>query len=61
MVKPPRVMYNNLRLALKDMDAVMALDPATGKITCTTCHNPHERGLTVGRNNWGADSNAQDP
>ena len=56
MVKPPMIMYNNLRLALKDINTIMPLDPATGKITCPTCHNPHERGLLVGKNNWGADS-----
>ena len=56
MIKPPLIKHNNMRLALKDINTIMPLDPTTGKITCPTCHNPHERGLLVGKNNWGADS-----
>ncbi len=56
MVKLSPVKYENLRIMLKEINAVMPFDPATGKVTCPTCHNPHERGLLVGKNNWGADS-----
>ena len=56
MIKMPPRKYDNLRIMLKEINTVMPFDPVTGKITCPTCHNPHERGLLVGRNNWGADS-----
>jgi hypothetical protein len=56
MIKMPPKRYDNLRIMLKEINTVMPFDPATGKITCPTCHNPHERGILVGKNNWGADS-----
>jgi hypothetical protein len=56
MIKLPQGKYDNLRLMLKDINTVMPFDPATGKVTCPTCHNPHERGVLVGKSNWGADS-----
>ncbi len=56
MIKMPKRKYDNLRIMLKEINTVMPFDPATGKITCPTCHNPHERGILVGKNNWGADS-----
>ncbi len=56
MIKLPLRKYNNIRRALKEISTIMPFDPTTGKVTCPTCHNPHERGLLVGRYNWGADS-----
>lgn len=56
MIEPPRTIYMSMRLIQKDIRTMMPLDPATGKITCPTCHNPHERGVLVGRADWGADS-----
>ncbi len=56
MIEPPRAIYMNMRLTQKEIRTIMPLDPDTGKITCPTCHNPHERGVLVGRADWGADS-----
>jgi hypothetical protein len=56
MIEPPRIIYMNMRLTRKEIRTILPLDPATGKITCPTCHNPHERGVLVGKADWGADS-----
>jgi hypothetical protein len=56
LIEPPPNIYMNMRLAQKDVSTIMPLDPNTGKITCPTCHNPHERGVLVGKADWGADS-----
>lgn len=53
--EPSKVIYQNMRLLKKEIPVLLPLDPATGKIFCGTCHNPHERGLLYGRANWGAD------
>jgi len=50
-----RRLYLNMRLEKKEVPVLIPLDPATKKIFCATCHNPHERGLLYGRANWGAD------
>lgn len=56
LVAPPKGIINSIRLNLKDVPTILPLDPKTGKIICATCHNPHERGLLVGKADWGADS-----
>ncbi len=56
VVEPPIKIYLNIRLSLKEMQGILPLNPDNGKITCPTCHNPHERGVLVGKANWGADS-----
>ncbi len=56
MIEPPQRIYMNMRLSQKDIRGMLPLDPNTGKITCPTCHNPHERGVLVGKAGWGADS-----
>lgn len=55
LVEPSRLVWQNFRLAMKDVYTILPLDPKTGKIFCGTCHNPHERGILYGRANWGAD------
>jgi len=50
-----RKLYLNMRLEKKEVPVLIPLDPASGKIICSTCHNPHERGLLYGRADWGAD------
>ncbi|MFQ5735610.1 MAG: hypothetical protein ACE5GY_01960 [Thermodesulfobacteriota bacterium] len=55
LVVPPKKIYMNIRLTKKEIPMMMPLDPETGKIICSTCHNPHERGLLPGRADWGGD------
>lgn len=53
--EPPKFVVDNIRLTMKEIPLMMPFDPKTGKIVCSTCHNPHERGLLPGRADWGAD------
>ncbi|MBI5970858.1 MAG: hypothetical protein HY884_06860 [Deltaproteobacteria bacterium] len=53
---PPKNIYENMRIIQKDLPTIMPVEPATGRITCATCHNPHERGVLYGRADYGADS-----
>ncbi len=59
LAEPSRTIYLNMRLVKKELPVLLPLDPATGKIFCGTCHNPHERGLLHGRPNWGADQDVR--
>lgn len=56
LVVPPKHVAFNMKLSLKEIPMILPLDPKSGKIICATCHNPHEKGLLVGRADWGADS-----
>lgn len=56
LVVPPMDMYLNMRLSMKEVPIIMPLDPVSGKIVCSTCHNSHERGLLRGRADTGGDN-----
>jgi hypothetical protein len=56
LVVPPPVILKNQELSLKETYTMLPLDPKTGKQFCATCHNPHERGVLIGRADTGADS-----
>ncbi|OGQ52166.1 MAG: hypothetical protein A3J24_10740 [Deltaproteobacteria bacterium RIFCSPLOWO2_02_FULL_53_8] len=56
LVVPTKIIVSNMRFALKDMQTMLPLDPKTDKIICSTCHNPHERGVLFGRADFGADA-----
>lgn len=54
---PSKNILLNIRFILKDIPTILPLDPKSGKVICATCHNPHERGLLIGRADFGADYN----
>ncbi|MBI5888804.1 MAG: hypothetical protein HZB82_08870 [Deltaproteobacteria bacterium] len=56
LVVPSQTVKQNLRLMLKSTPTIFPFDPKTGKVTCVTCHNPHEKGLQSGKAGWGAGS-----
>lgn len=56
LVVPSKLVVKSMRFLMKDVQVVLPLEPKTGKVICSTCHNPHERGLLSGRANWGADT-----
>lgn len=45
LIQPPEKILRQLKRSEKMKDMVLPLDPATGRIFCATCHNPHERGV----------------
>lgn len=55
-IKPPEAIAKNIEKALKEIEIILPLEPKTGKIFCATCHNPHERGVLLGRADKGADA-----
>ncbi|MFQ5329460.1 MAG: hypothetical protein ACE5D4_05660 [Thermodesulfobacteriota bacterium] len=54
-VVPPKMIAKNIKLSEGESPIYLPREPKTGKIFCATCHNPHERGLLIGRADWGAD------
>lgn len=54
-IKPPDNILKNIEISLKETPIILPLEPKTGKIFCATCHNPHERGLLIGKADRGAD------
>ncbi len=55
MVVPSTKVKLSIRITKKEIPMIMPLSPKDGKIICSTCHNPHERGLLPGRADWGGD------
>lgn len=55
-VKPPKVIAERIKKQLEKYPTILPFDPITEKITCPTCHNPHERGLLPGKAGTGADN-----
>jgi predicted CXXCH cytochrome family protein len=45
MVAPPMEYAERIRKSVAERGGSLPLDPNTGTITCTTCHNPHARKL----------------
>ncbi len=56
LVAPSKKLSENMRMSLKETPLLLPMDYRTGKIVCSTCHNPHQRGLLTGRADYGADS-----
>lgn len=56
LVVPPPNIRKNQQLSLKAAYIMLPLEPKSGKQFCATCHNPHERGLLIGRADAGSDS-----
>lgn len=56
MVVPPKMIGLNMRFAQKEKQMMLPLEPKSGKIICSTCHNPHEKGVLHSRADFGADA-----
>jgi hypothetical protein len=57
LIKPTEEVVGNMESSLEDGLIILPLDPQNGKITCVTCHNPHEKGVLLGPPSVGADTN----
>lgn len=55
-IVPPDYIAKNMAISLEKNFTILPLEPKSGKIFCATCHNPHERGLLIGKADVGADS-----
>jgi len=56
LVVPSKMVATNMRFAQKERQMMLPLDPRSGKIICSTCHNPHEKGVLTDRADFGADA-----
>lgn len=56
LIVPPPQIRENIELSMKENSVILPFEPGTGKIFCGTCHNPHERGLLIGKADTGADN-----
>ena len=45
LVKPSQRILDHKKKMEKKNNIVLPLEPATGKVFCGTCHNPHEKGV----------------
>lgn len=45
LVKPPEDILRHIKDSEVKQDVILPLEPATGRVFCATCHNPHERGV----------------
>lgn len=45
LVKPSRAMKARMMKMKNEMGIDLPLGPKTGKVTCSTCHNPHQKGV----------------
>lgn len=45
IVKPPKTISEWKEKIEKKKNVIFPVEPATGKVFCCTCHNPHERGI----------------
>jgi hypothetical protein len=54
-IKPPEYIAKNMKISIDQYKIYLPVEPKTGKIFCATCHNPHERGLLIGKADYGAD------
>lgn len=56
LVKPPEDILKQMKATEQRDDVILPLEPASGRIFCATCHNPHERGVQRdGKADRGAD------
>jgi len=57
LTRPSKKMRNRMRLMKTKMRVDLPLGAESGKINCTTCHNPHQKGaIRSALKNAGADS-----
>lgn len=45
LVKPSEEILKQMKATEKRDNVILPLEPASGRIFCATCHNPHERGV----------------
>lgn len=45
LIVPPIAILKSLKTKERSSQTLMPLEPATGKIFCATCHNPHQKGV----------------
>jgi len=45
LVKPSPEVFMQMKATEKSDSLILPLEPASGRIVCATCHNPHERGV----------------
>ncbi|MDH3975832.1 MAG: hypothetical protein OEV42_16285 [Deltaproteobacteria bacterium] len=55
LVEPPNKIKFWIKMAEKNSNLVVPLEPDTDKIFCCTCHNPHERGVLRDKFGRGSD------